>query len=284
MSAPFRIQQKKKYSQNDLRKLMNEHRAKASESTTKIDSPLAKYNDQGQLMCILCQSIVRSEAVWKVHLNSKAHKENVVAAKALKERAQKRPATPPPAPAKKLKGILKNSNYTNDEPEVKKSEELPEDFFDTPNNSIIKRDLVKISRDQTKAQVEPEPIQTDTIPEGFFDDPRQDAKARHQEFKDPNDEEWDKFQKEIKEATNIATAIINEEQEEATTERQIEEIDEQITIWSRVLEIEKQKEKVVEKLKSQPEMMDHDGEPSDSDVEDEDLDEYLDWRVKKSHK
>jgi len=63
--------------------------------------------------------------------------------------------------------------------------------------------------------------QDETLPEGFFDDPVKDAKARNLEYKDPVEEEWDKFQKEIKEAEVQSTNIINEEHEEATVERPV---------------------------------------------------------------
>jgi zinc finger protein 830 len=77
---------------------------------------LLTYNDSGQLLCILCESVVHSEAVWNVHINSKKHRENIASAKRRREDAAnfvhpsdlqlvKRPAqneeTPPP---KKLKG------------------------------------------------------------------------------------------------------------------------------------------------------------------------------------
>lgn len=60
-----------------------------------------------------------------------------------------------------------------------------------------------------------------------------DAKIRNQEYKDPVEEEWEKFQKEIKEAEAESKVIINEDHEEATVERQLDEIDEQIRNWSR---------------------------------------------------
>lgn len=47
------------------------------------------------------------------------------------------------------------------------------------------------------------------------------------------EEEWEKFQKAIREADNISAAIIAEDQEEATNERQLDEIDEQMKNWSR---------------------------------------------------
>lgn len=44
MSATFKLAAKKKYSQNDLRKLMHEQKPKAQQQQQKkIDSPLAKY-------------------------------------------------------------------------------------------------------------------------------------------------------------------------------------------------------------------------------------------------
>lgn len=57
--------------------------------------------------------------------------------------------------------------------------------------------------------------------------------VRNIEYKDPNEEEWEKFQKEIKEEASASAEIIAGEQEEATAERQIDEIDEQIRNWSR---------------------------------------------------
>lgn len=57
--------------------------------------------------------------------------------------------------------------------------------------------------------------------------------ARHVEYKDPIEEEWERFQKEIKEEVTVSSQIIEEDHEEATAERQIEEIDEQLRNWNR---------------------------------------------------
>lgn len=66
---------------------------------------------------------------------------------------------------------------------------------------------------------------------GFF------LQVRNIEYKDPVEEEWEKFQKEIKEEASASAEIIAGEQEEATAERQIDEIDEQIRNWSRYVYI-----------------------------------------------
>ena len=42
----------------------------------KIESPLAKYNSIGQLTCIVCNQVVKSELLWNAHINTKAHLEN----------------------------------------------------------------------------------------------------------------------------------------------------------------------------------------------------------------
>jgi zinc finger protein 830 len=104
------------------------------------------------------------------------------------------------------------------------------------------------------------PAATEILPEGFFDDPKMDAKvscktttqitlfasivicclcdivllqARNVEYRDPVEEEWERFQRAIKEEAEQSQQIIQDEQEEATAERQIDEIDEQMRNWSR---------------------------------------------------
>ena len=42
----------------------------------RIESPLAKYNSIGQLTCIVCNQVIKSELLWNAHINTKAHLEN----------------------------------------------------------------------------------------------------------------------------------------------------------------------------------------------------------------
>jgi zinc finger protein 830 len=237
---------KKKYSQHDLRRLMNEQKAAKLNTTKqvekpKINSPLAKYNELNQLTCILCKTVVRSEAVWSVHINANQHKQNIQLAKELKDRAEqaqalkqavlKRAATSTvdsAPPAKVLKSILKKTD-TETEPakvtSVKRVAETPATATSSQQPSTSKATPATDKQEETPSD--------ETLPEGFFDDPHLDAKARNIEYKDPNEEEWERFVKEIKNVTDVSTNIINEEQETATVERQIDEIDEQIRNWSR---------------------------------------------------
>ncbi|KAK5650060.1 hypothetical protein RI129_001089 [Pyrocoelia pectoralis] len=234
MSAAFK-NAKKKVSQVELRRIMNDHKIK---KTTKIESPLAKYNDLGQLMCVLCQSIVRSEGVWTVHINSKQHRDKVEEAKRLKETtnnfttSSKRSLdVTTEAPAKKLKGILKNS----------KNSTYVDDISSTENDNVGSnvetfKDLTVNSLDNKQDEemiFDGKDDHSTAIPEGFFDDPKQDAKVRHIDYKDPIEEEWEKFQRAIRDANNESANIIAEDHEEATNERQLDEIDEQMKNWSK---------------------------------------------------
>lgn len=165
----LRMQIEKKKAQEEMRRLMAE-RKKKDIKPIKIDNPLAKYNNAGQLMCMLCSSIVRSEHVWQVHVKSKQHRGNVEAAKKLKESTnnftvatkQKRLSPPKEAPPeKKIKGILKNASVTvpafaqttkNDAPhivtyhgeEIKRAPLLPiANTTDKPGNLFLLSCIIK---------------------------------------------------------------------------------------------------------------------------------------------
>ncbi|KAK3928570.1 Zinc finger protein 830 [Frankliniella fusca] len=293
---------KRKVSQEELRRLMSKHKDKFVESVKKIDSPLAKYTSDGTLMCVLCNTVVRSEAVWNVHINAKAHRDNIHLAKQKKissefkspaivaSPALKRPNEPvknDPIPSKKLKGILKNAPV-----KTPSSTSLPDNFFDGNSvssgghnqSSVVLSHIMEttdvcepMDEDNVNGDNPPNSgLKEEALPEGFFDDPIMDAKARHVEYKDPIEEEWEKFQKEIKEEVTVSSQIIEEDHEEATAERQIEEIDEQLRNWNRVLELERKKEavKAAERIKME----------IDEDISsgEDDFDEFLDWRSKKS--
>ncbi|KAG5310886.1 ZN830 protein, partial [Acromyrmex insinuator] len=298
---------KRKLTQDDLRKAMSEHKKKFG-IVKKIDSPLAKYPFySGQLMCILCKLVVRNETIWPVHLNSKVHKDNVALAKKTKLETESTVKTPnvqtfkrPPSPSqstssnKKIKGILKNSS----QPVVQAKSNLPADFFDDNskkdnNASVLTQKLESKEKDsivnmdgqhaeEEEKEKEKEKVKDTNqavLPEGFFDDPVMDAKVRNVEYKDPIEEEWEKFQKEIKEETAQSAQIIADDQEEATTERQLDEIEEQIRHWSRVMDLAKRMEQVQGTDRKQ-ENIDDDVSSGD-EIE---FDEFLDWRAKNSYK
>lgn len=48
---------------------------RAQEKKGKVEHPLAKYTAQGQLMCSLCNVMVKSDTLWPVHIKGKQHRE-----------------------------------------------------------------------------------------------------------------------------------------------------------------------------------------------------------------
>lgn len=121
--------------------------------------------------------------MWTVHVNAKIHKENLLAARKLKEikdttaTAPKRPASPIAEESnKKIKGILKNGNS------LKNESNLPSNFFDNKEGPNINK-LVSKNKNQNEDNKEEKPAgkvieePASDIPEGFFDDPKLDAKV-----------------------------------------------------------------------------------------------------------
>ncbi|RDD40652.1 Zinc finger protein 830 [Trichoplax sp. H2] len=48
---------------------------KGKASQKKINSPLARYSNTGQLSCAICNCNVKNELLWNAHIQSKKHKE-----------------------------------------------------------------------------------------------------------------------------------------------------------------------------------------------------------------
>jgi len=154
-------------------------------------------------------------------------------------------------------------------PKEAAKEEIPSDFFDNKDEMPPKEPSAEVDGGG------------DELPEGFFDDPLKDAKARGVEYKNPEDQEWETFQKEIAAEVRESAELAAEEQLEETTDRQLEEIDEQMRAWSRVREAEIRKDVVEEKLQVKKEVKVEEKEESEDEMEDEDLEDFLDWRIKK---
>ncbi|XP_060556890.1 zinc finger protein 830-like [Ruditapes philippinarum] len=169
-------------------------------------------------------------------------------------------------------GIDDKKTITNSTQQSKlSSSALPADFFDAgvmPSASTSK-----------EPEEEPKPsTMADVLPEGFFDDPKMDAKVRKVEYVDKMEEEWELFQKSMKEETHVSEAIVDEEDEQVNVDRNIDEIDEQMQCWKEVNDLETKKEEIMKKA---PVDNKKDAD-SDDDLNEEMLDEFLDWRSKKS--
>ena len=104
-------------------------------------------------------------------------------------------------------------------------------------------------------------------------------KVRQIEYKDPVEEEWDKFQKEIHDEAIVSAAIQEEDQEESTVERQLEEIEDQMLKWGRVLELEQKKDIVFQRMKEMKESTPME-EGSSSSEDESEMEKFFDWRSK----
>jgi len=180
---------------------------------------------------------------------------------------------------KKSSNTSKSSSSTSRTPaggsikHLQEENDLPTDFFDSKSGGST-----------SKTESDTEMKEDGALPEGFFDDPVQDAKARGIEYKDAAEEEWEAFQKEISAEVLAADEAQAAEVLMDTTERQLEEIEDQMQAWSRVREAEIKKDEVDEKLKvaKSSKKDGDDNSDSDQDIQDLDMDEFLDWRLKKS--
>jgi zinc finger protein 830 len=181
----------------------------------KIDSPLARYNNAGQLTCVVCNVVVKSEKVWTAHVSGRQHREQIEAlkkpkasdnfAKPLAVSAIKRKAdseasesyvVASPSPSKKgvpsdffdnkissnntpkpIKSILKNSSRPPIQPKVVSHEIAGDEQMDVDEMQHI---TAQVSYNSSKVINEGNVSvknQTNPIPEGFFDDPKMDAKV-----------------------------------------------------------------------------------------------------------
>ncbi|GFQ64430.1 zinc finger protein 830 [Trichonephila clavata] len=263
----------------------------------------------GQLSCSICNVVVKGSNLWGAHIAGKIHKESLLKQKKVSTSDLKtvvnvgvKRTSEQPEATKKVKSNVESpvesqpskaasllAEYTSsDESDMDVSEEtvpsqtqslsnngLPPDFFDNSAETVNTSTSSSVHQPE-KEEKEVPTNNVETLPEGFFDDPILDAKARNIEYKDPVEEEWERFQKTIAEETNVSKTIIEEDLEVSTLERDIEQIDEQIQQWERVKNLQSLADDV--KMNAPKK----DGDMNDSSSTDEDLDEddLLDWRSK----
>ncbi|XP_015366781.1 PREDICTED: zinc finger protein 830 [Diuraphis noxia] len=291
--ASMSAAKKKQVSQNELRLLMLKQKLQTQRVKKKIESPLAKYSITGQLSCVVCKLNIKDDSLWSVHISSKVHKENISKRKPESSRMTERlavtteslkrtlPKQESLVPSKKLKGILKNYKAL--------PEKVPSDFFEspTPISSDGQHTSKNVSQ-ETDEKMDEQPEALDDLnldrgelPKGFFDDPMLDAKIRKEEYVSSIDEEFLRFQKEMKEENMLSEQIMADNEDETTYGRQVEEIDEQIKHWSKVIELEKKREKIASATENMNNMKIENEPDKIEESDDSDMDEFIDWRSKK---
>lgn len=272
--------QKKPVSQADLRKLMSGSINKSSSAGAGGSSSSSKRYKVSSRELALIEEQKRIKLAEKEKKAAKASAAAAVLAAAL-----------PPTDAKPVKSILKNKAA----PQLSSTFKAPAPSRAPPVAPPSATPASSLTTTATAAApsrpVEPEEAvkaeeegggKAAPLPEGFFDDPVMDAKARGVAYVDKEEEEWEAFQKVMEAEANVAQNILVEDRTEATVDRQIEEIDDQILAWQRVNRLEKLKDEVESKLKPSKaqENTKKDISDEESDGELDDVQEFVDWRNK----
>jgi len=276
--------------QADLRKLMSGQIGKSS--ATAGGSNSKRYKVGGRELALMEEQ----KRIKQAEKEKKLAKERSAAAA--------RAATLPPTSAQPAKSILKKSNSATPTNFIHPSYVPPPPKSEVPPSATPTSSLTTSLSKQKSEEKVPEsnslsatPLthptspgedkSTDSsgasvaaLPEGFFDDPVMDAKARGVAYVDKEEEEWEAFQKEIEAEASVAQNILVEDRTEATVDRQIEEIDEQIEAWQRVNRLEKMKDQVESKLKPVKKTEKEVIEDSDDSDDDTDVQDFVDWRNK----
>jgi len=281
---------------------------KEQQQRKKIDHPLSKYNNLGQLTCIICSLSLKNELLWEPHLLSKKHREAVAALKA--ETTSAKSTFKKPSMVAKVKDAPPSKKGKYEEPQVilagksaqrnkeddssaKGSEGLkynvlPADFFDNPRAQATTESEKESKMKKENASVVSQSPATsasasisEKLPEGFFDDAKMDAKVRKVEYVDKKEEEWEEFQKMIAEETKVSENLQAEEEDEIKVERDLAEFGALKQYLTRVDKLKRKREtqkNATTISKTSSEIVD------DQDVESsgDELDDMLNWRAKKA--
>lgn len=251
---------KRKVSQDDLRKMMQDMKSNKTASTSSSTKKLKLSS--------------RELALIEEEKRQKAVRDQ----EKIRLKQEKMARIVPNQGLQPKKSILKNSaptsNYIPPQYHVIQDQSKKSQHVSIQEEKASPKETVKtiITDDDNEEEA------SSSLPEGFFDDPKLDAKARNVQYVDQEEEEWSKFQKEIAEEVVTAQEILVEDRNEATADRQLEDIDEQMQAWKRVAQLEEKKEAVVRNSKSKDDTTKDSDEEDESDLE---LDDLTDWRKKK---
>ncbi|CAF1179718.1 unnamed protein product [Adineta ricciae] len=278
-----------------LRQLMKQEKQK------RIDSPLAKYTNTGQLCCALCNQQLTSETFWKAHINGREHKQKLLELKSNIKQSNTdaifaKPSPPSPVSSEAQRGVKRSHDPMQMIASLLVNHQflyLQQHFFDS-GSSKAQLDTPKYSTPVTITAAAtinsvPPVQQTSTIPEGFFDDPQVDARMRKVEYVDKMEVEWDAFTRQMKQETNISEKLEAEDDIERDVEREIKETDELITRWKKIEEMHDLKDNrfktVVKGAKPKKKPADDDDDDDDDEVNEElekELQNMYNWRQKRS--
>lgn len=154
---------------------------KSAGSAQRISSPLVRYDDQGRLVCKVCERLVGGDSLWQSHQSSGAHAAALSALKAKAASVRASNAVPPVHAAAKPP----SKTATNAVSSVARSvSAIPSDFFDGASAAPSSQPIVSLgiqppAKDNPKAgDARVAPTSSASLPAGFFDDIETDLRAR----------------------------------------------------------------------------------------------------------
>ncbi|KAI8393863.1 uncharacterized protein BYT42DRAFT_542059 [Radiomyces spectabilis] len=264
----------------DVRRLLKQQRTER-QKTKKIEHPFAKYDTQGRLICVVCNAVVKSEAIWPSHLVSASHKESINRLRALKQQQARDRAAPLKPQTDERKRVAPANDEPNDvvhskrarydeqdqaaaeqeeeeeeeeEAEEEESSGLPADFFDA-----APMEDTSVPATETSVEVEGEPSSVAVsgtvvekpsggLPSGFFDDPEEEARIRKEpapseQMETAIEEDYEAFREMMVETTEETEKMREEDDEEFWFDRNEDLRQQQAEFDARVEELKKLREK-----------------------------------------
>lgn len=166
----------------EIRRLLKQQRSERQKEK-RVEHPFAKYNEQDQLVCVVCSQVVKS--AWPVHLTSTVHKQSIARLKAVKQQQSLKRSAPEEANVSSSSKRLRQEEQEDvmaEEEDEDTNNQLPADFFDnapadeeeTVQQPATEDDDDNDDRHEVAHQMEHK------LPQGFFDNPDEEARARRE--------------------------------------------------------------------------------------------------------
>jgi zinc finger protein 830 len=162
------------------------------------------------------------------------------------------------------KNMLKRASTSNvasndENQDTRSKKQKTDEVFKRPDTIIESRSngssLASKVKDVeiVKAESSDTPAVASSLPEGFFDDPDLDAKVRGVDRAKNLDQEYEEFKKLMQTEEQISDNIVEKDDTNRDFERDLAEVDELIVRWSKVEDLHKKREALLELQKKKAE-------------------------------
>lgn len=226
----------------------------------KINSVFAKYNSIGQLSCIICNQIIKSDHLWNKHLISKTHLEN-------KKKFKKK--------------IEAENNIETETINVPRSTKrnISESVFEDESNSCL--DISEIKKKKLENNLEANSYHEEVnnsefvpgvLPEGFYDSNKKEEISRETMKLHDINTEFEEFKKIIhrEESETEFNGLMDEKIRDFG--RELEEVQELIFRWEKIENFHNKRDELRDKNK----LIKTDNSLNENESDEEDIELDLD--------